>query len=222
VASVAFRVPGNPRVSLLAMDAAGRPIAFAKLLNAPQPHVAAAASALLSRAPTRSFGIPLALDEGEFSGRLYRVLRPLPEGPHRPPPLDPARLADVVDEFHERLSELERPPGTPAGHVACHADLTPRNLRVASDGGWWLFDWDNVRFGPRLADELRYWCAWHAYRPKPSVERDSAAVLSLLRRRGSDSEIAEAVAWPEQVRQTYREIEPRLHAAVGAAVGAAP
>lgn len=218
VSHLAFRVPGNPRVSALAMDARGRPLAFAKLLNSVEPELPAAANAVLSAEPTASFRVPAVLDEGRFERWRYRLLRPLPEGPHRPPPRAPQRLWALVDELHDRLDVLSRPATVPAHHVVCHADLTPRNVRVATDGSWWLFDWDNLRWGPRLADELRYWSAWFAYRARPNVERDAARVLALLRQRGSDHEIREAVDWPDQVRQTYRRIEPELHAAVAAAV----
>lgn len=218
VARVAFRVPGNPRVSMLAMGADGAPVAFAKLLNAPQPEFAAAAGTALMGSPTTHFRVPHTLAEGVFDGRLYRVTQPLPEGPHRSPPMDAARIAAIVDEFHARLAALPAPEGLPADHVVCHADLTPRNLRVTADGGWWLFDWDNVRWGPRLADELRYWSAWMAYRGRCDVDRDAPRVLALLRRRGTEAQIAEAVHWPEQLRQTYRPVEHELHAAVLAAV----
>lgn len=221
VAKVAFRVPGNPRVSLLAMRADGRPVAFAKLLNAPQPAFAAAAGTALTSVPTASFTVPLTLAEGDYEEKLYRVTRPLPEGPHRSPPLEAWRIAAIADEFHGRLAGLPREHGVPADHVVCHADLTPRNLRVASDGGWWLFDWDNVRWGPRLADELRYWSAWMAYRGRADVARDAPRIVALLRQRGTDAEIAEAVQWPDQLRQTYRPVELELHAAVMAAVAGA-
>lgn len=217
VTSCAFRVPGNPRVSALALDSNGKPLAFAKLLNTMAPQLPAHVSELLSAADTTSFRVPLTLAEGAFEGWLYRVLEPLPEGLHHPPGYDPQRVARIVDEFHERLDGIARPAGTSPSSVLCHADLTPRNLRVASDGSWWLFDWDNVRWGPKLSDELRYWCAWFAYRRKPDVARDAAKIRQLLLSRGSAQDLAEAVAWPGRVAQTYRDVETALLRAVGQA-----
>lgn len=215
VGSVAFRVPGNPRVSALMMDHDGRPQGFAKLLNSPAPDRMAALSALLSSAPTSAFYSPRTLAEGERDGWHYRLLEPLPEGAHRAPPFAPQKISAVADEFHDRAGGLPRPAGKPSHYVLCHADLTPRNLRVAADGQWWLFDWDNARWGPRLSDELRYWCAWFAYRRRPDVERDAARVHGLLRRRGSEEEIQEAVHWPDRVEQTFRPIETPMLMAVG-------
>lgn len=215
VASCAFRVPGNPRVSALALDAAGMPLAFAKLLNTVAPQLPAEVSEILSSADTQSFRAPRTLAEGSFDGWIYRVLEPLPEGLHHAPGYDPNRVARIVDEFHKRLDGVGRPVGVPPSYVLCHADLTPRNLRVASDGSWWLFDWDNVRWGPKLSDELRYWCAWFAYRRKPDVARDAGNVLRLLLARGSAQDVREAVAWPDRVAQTYRAIEGAMLRTVG-------
>jgi hypothetical protein len=215
VERAAFRVPGNPRVAALLMDRVGHAVGFAKIVDGPRSRLATAASDRLGGADLSAFRVPAMLMEGQHRGVRYRVLEPLPEGPHLPPPHDPDRLWATVDEFQAALAPVPGPPGTPPHHVPCHADLTPRNLRRASDGAWWLFDWDNIRFGPRLADELRFWAAAFAYRRRVDVVRAAGRILELLRRRGSDSEILEAVEWPDQVRQTYRDIEPELHAAVG-------
>ena len=215
VASVAFRVPGNPRVAALLLDDRGRPVAFAKLLNSAAPERTAALSMLLSSHEPATFRVPRTLAEGALDGWDYRLLEPLPEGTHRSPPFAPDMVAAITDEFHERASGLPRPDGVSPAHVVCHADLTPRNLRLAADGRWWLFDWDNARWGPRLSDELRYWCAWFAYRPRPDVERDARRVHGLLRRRGTEADIQEAVQWPDRVAQTFRDVETSILSAVG-------
>lgn len=215
IASIAFRVPGNPRVSALLMDGDGRPVAFAKLLNSAAPERTAALSRLLSSQDTTTFRVPRTLAEGAHDGWDYRLLEPLPEGAHRSPPFLPATVAAIADEFHERAAGLPRPAGIPEGHVLCHADLTPRNLRLAADRRWWLFDWDNARWGPRMSDELRYWCAWFSYRRRPDVDRDARRVHGLLRRRGTEAEIQEAVHWPDRVAQTFRPVETTLLSAVG-------
>lgn len=213
---VAFRIPGNPRVSALLMDAGGRPLAFAKLLSEPDSPLVRDSGRLLTEVRTQTFYAPAVLDEGQLDGTSYRLQRALPEGRHRPPPHAPAALSQVVDELHDVLSPL-----CGADEVVCHADLTPRNLRVASDGAWWLFDWDLVRPGPRLADELRFWCAEAAYSWRGDLPTRAARVLQLLRSRGDDEEVRRAVRWPGRVMRTYRPEEHALHELVARGVGIA-
>ena len=213
VAHLAFRIPGNPRVSALLMDAQGRPLAFVKVLSEPDSHLVRASGRLLTEVPTRSFRVPAVLDEGQLEGTAYRLQRPLPEGRHRAPPHAPVLLWEVVDELHGVLSPFFGPD-----EVVCHGDLTPRNLRVASDGAWWLFDWDLVRPGPRLADELRYWCAEAVYSWRGDLPTRAARVLRLLLARGDGEEVRRAVSWRGRVLKTYRPQEQALHQLVARGV----
>jgi hypothetical protein len=219
VGHLAFRVPGSRRIAALLLDQRGQPLGFVKTTEGPRSALAQAVDRSFAVSPPRSFLVVDTLRDDRLDDVHFRVLAPLPEGPHRPPPLEPSRVRAVIDEFHAGADVLDRPEGTPSHHVPCHADMTPRNLRVLADGRWALFDWDAVRWGPRLADELRYWCAALAYGGITDTEQAAARVVSRLRARGDDAEIHEAAVWSQRVvRRTYREVEQVLHAAVGEAV----
>ncbi len=218
VEHVAFRIPGSSRIAALLADRRGRPIGFVKITDGPRSALAVHMDRAIAASPPATFVAPRTLADRQLDGVSFRVLTPLPEGAHRPPPLDPDRVRAVMDEFHARLQDVPRPAGTPSHHVPCHGDLTPRNLRVLADRRWSLFDWDTARFGPRLADELRYWSAALVYRRASNTPKLTARLLSLLRERGDDREIREATEWSGALRKTYRPAEQVLQAAVGDAV----
>ncbi len=211
---VAYRVPPNGRTAALLMDGKGHPLAFAKQLSRPPTELERQITGRLN-AGDLPLLTPRVLAEGEFEGINFRLYTPLPRGPHRRPPHDVRRLRGILDAWQASVSGLTRPPGVGKDGVVCHADFTARNLRVASDGRWWLIDWDNARWGPRLADELHYWSAEYCWRRRPRVNRDAQKVLSLLRQRGTDDEIAAAVDWPSAPTKAYRAIELELRASVG-------
>jgi hypothetical protein len=217
IGHVALRVPPAPfSPCALLLQPDGRPLAFAKgdapALEEPEASVCD----LLDSSAPRSFRVPRILAAGELGGVRYRVLQPLPEGPHRNPPFDPPRLWRIIDELREVLSPLPRPADVPAAHVPCHGDLHVRNLRVASDGGWWLFDWERFRWAPRLADELRYWSSEFGGRARRRPRDEGRQVLELLRQRGDDGDVLAAVRWPGyQPKRTvqqeiYRSVEEAL------------
>jgi len=218
---VGYRVPPNGRVAALLMDHRGQPLAFAKHLSRPPSELELQISLALQhgRFP---FNTPQVVAEGEFNAIWFRMYAPLPSGLHRRPPHDPARLRRIVDAWHRSFDHLARPPGIPGDAVVCHADFTPRNLRVASDGRWWLIDWDNARWGPRLADELHYWCAEYCWGLRPRPKRDAERVLALLRERGTDDEIASAAEWQNAPARAYRSAELSLRARVGELARGAP
>jgi hypothetical protein len=208
-----FRIPPNGRTAALLMDDAGRPIGFAKQLTRPPPELVSRITRAMAR-PDLPFATPTTLAEGSFEGSLFRLSTPLPEGPHRRPPHRPDRVAEIVDAWQAAVREIPRPDGATGDAVVCHGDFTPRNLRVASDGRWWLIDWDSARWGPPLADELHYWCAEYGWRFRPRPRRHARRVLRLLRRRGSDRQIMEAALWPDAPPRVYRASEHRLRAEV--------
>jgi hypothetical protein len=218
VEHVAFRIPGNSRVAALLLDRRGRPVAFVKTTERPRSSLALAMDRRFVTSPPQTFlSIETLLDD-RLDGVSFRMLAPLPEGPHHPPPLEPTRVREIIDEF-QQARDVARPAGTPAHHVPCHGDMTPRNLRVLADGRWALLDWDAVCWGPRLADELRYWSAALVYRGTVQPPKATERVVALLRESGEDAEIHEASVWSHRaVRKTYREAERVLHAAVGEAV----
>jgi hypothetical protein len=222
VGHVAFRIPGSRRVAALLLDHRGAPVGFVKITEGPRSALAMAMDRSFATSPPQTFLALETLLDDRLDGISFRMLAPLPEGPHHPPPLEPRRVRAIIDEF-QAVSDVDRPTGTPSHHVICHGDMTPRNLRVLADGHWVLFDWDAVRWGPRLADELRYWCAALVYRGAADVDRAAEQVVALLRERGDDTEVQEASVWSQRVvRRTYRRAERALHAAVGEAVALSP
>lgn len=215
VAHIAVRLPPNGRLCLLLIGPDGQPVGFAKLTDAALSPMSAVARAALAAQPLESVTVPRTLREGVHDGRHYILFSPMPTGPNRRPPSDHGRIHAIASEITERLSVIPRGTDVPADHVVGHSGFTPRNLRVAADGTWWLFDWDYVRWGPRVAPELRYWCADFAYRLRPRVRRDAARIHAILRRHADDAAIASAALWTGML-QTYRPIELELHAAIGA------
>jgi hypothetical protein len=213
VGHLALRIPPAPfSPCALLLDASGGPRAFVKADTPPPGEEEAAVCRLLDAADLTSFRVPRILATGALAGVVYRMLEPLPEGPHRDPPFDPTRLWRIIDEYRAVLADLPRPPGADPDLVPCHGDLHLRNLRVASDGGWWLFDWERFRWAPRLADELRYWSSEFGGRASRRVRDDGPRVLRLLRERGSDEEILAAVRWPDY--QPKRPVQRAVYAAV--------
>jgi hypothetical protein len=213
VGHLALRVPPAPFSACglyLADD--GRPLAFVKADTPPPDPDEASVLELLRSAELATFRTPMPIRIDHQDGIAYRVLEPLPEGPHHDPPFDPPRLWRIIDEFRELLTALPRPPSVDAQHVPCHGDLHVRNLRRASDGQLWLFDWERFRWAPRLADELRYWSSHFGGRARGRDDEHARTVLDLLRRRGSDEEILAALRWPDY--QPKRAVQRAVYAAV--------
>ncbi len=200
VAAAAFRAghlaSGNPvRATALLVGATGRPVAFAKLAFGGDGDSLLAADVLrlVTAADPGPFRVPELLDAGEYRGADYLLQAPMPPrhvGAGRRPEL----LAAVVDDVQRRLAGMSRPPGTPAHHLPVHGSMSPANLRIDPTGTAWLIDWDRARWGPPLADELRYWIAYHGHRWGPAGRR-AARALADTARRATPDQIQEALAW---------------------------
>jgi hypothetical protein len=183
-------------VTSLLFDKDGRILAFAKHLVRDEPsELSTAAQELLTADPARSFHIPALLAHGRFEDMAYHMHAPLPGGGHRQPKPDPDVIEAVIDELQSKLAGLPGPDGTPDHFVPVHRDFLAINLRRASDGHLWLIDWDNVGWGPPLTDELAFWMGGVARRFGPTGNRRIVQTLELLRRRGSDEQIREAIEW---------------------------
>ena len=182
-------------------DSEARPLAFAKLLARDEPSVfSIAAQEKLTAQTPATFRIPQLLGHGRFDDMAYQLHETLPAGRHRQPDFDPNLVHEVIDELQDRLSSLPRPPGTPGSYVPAHTDFLSINLRRASDGNLWLIDWDNVNWAPPLTDELAYWMGGFARRFGPTSPRRVEQVRELLRARGTDEQIATAIAWRKERR----------------------
>ena len=210
VGSAAFRL-WEDRIVALLMTASGEPCGFAKVWRdppgppRPDPYMQPAVLGSLSANPPSSFRVAALLLEGTLDGWLYQLFEPLPTGPHHPVVGGPRRMARIFDEMRERLADLPRRPHVPPHHVLGHGDFTPRNVRRASDGQIWILDWEYASWSPPLVDELQFWTARFALRTIPRPGRDGRNVVALLRERGRDEDIVEALRWgtymtPEQSR----------------------
>ena len=200
VADTAFRLPGVPeyaqRVTSLLFNERGDILAFAKHLVRDEPsETSIAAQELLTTTPAPSFRIPELLAHGRFEDVAFHMHQPMPPGGHRQPRSTPELIETVVDDLQAALGSLPNPPGTPDHYVPVHRDFLAINLRRASDGNLYLIDWDNVGWGPPLTDELAYWMGGVAREFGPTGSRQASKVHRLLRRRGSDDQIREAVEW---------------------------
>jgi hypothetical protein len=197
VMAVALR---DDRIDVLLMDHAGVPVAFLKLATGDDAEGRMTSEAKVQdcmRTPTRALArVPRILTRGELDGHSFHVYEPLPDGPHGRPTPDPELIAAIVDDVRIRLADLPRPADAPNHFVPGHGDFTHRNLRAAGDGSLWLLDWEYARWTPRLADELRYWTAHHAYGLWINPRRAAGLIVKVLRTRGSDDDIGEAVAFP--------------------------
>ncbi|NNC92568.1 MAG: phosphotransferase [Acidimicrobiia bacterium] len=208
VAATAFRLPGlpdyAPRITALLFDGNGQILAFAKHLVRDEPSdLSITAQELLTARPAGSFHIPALLAHGRFEDMAYQMHAPLPSGGHRQPEPEPTGIERVIDELQSRLAALPRAAGTPEHYVPVHRDFLAINLRRGADGHLWLIDWDNVGWGPPLTDELAFWMGGVARRFGRTGIRQAEHVLRLLRRRGSDGEIREAIEW--RLRHQPRE-----------------
>ncbi len=201
VAAAAFRpghlTSGNPvRATALLIGAAAEPLAFVKLAlggDGDGSLLAADVLRLVAAGGPGRFRVPELLAAGEYRGAEYLLQAPMPAR-HVGAGWRPGLVAAVVDDVQVRLGGLDRPPGTPPHHVPVHGSLSPANLRLDGDGTPWLIDWDRTGWGPSLADELRYWIAYHGHRPGP-VGRRADRALADTSRRGRLGEVGEALAW---------------------------
>ena len=198
---------GSGSGKIVSRDRNSRPLAFVKVWHLPtrlspwhpELDLQTEAIAALGQPPPTTFRTPAVMHDGSFEGREYVAFEPLPPGRHKPLRPDPDDLHRIVDEVQERLADLYRPGDVPAHHVMSHGDLTPRNLRVASDGAVWLFDWEYARWAPPLADELRFWVTRGALRRRSRPEREGRRIAAILLQRGSREDMIEALGWSDYI-----------------------
>jgi hypothetical protein len=207
------------RDDVLLMDRRGVPLAFVKMATSPEARqrMERERGILLRLQDGRpaAFRVPRVVDRGGDGERTWHILEPLPDGPHTRPPEDEDQIAAIVDDLRRCLAGHPRPAETPAHFVPGHGDLTHRNLRRASDGRLWLFDWEYARWMPRLADELRYWAAHFAFGVIPRPRASARRILEILRGRGTDGDVREAVAWPEFNRPGEAAIREAVRSLLG-------
>ena len=147
---------GKERSSMLGLTAKGIPSLFVVVEpeNHDRDHV---------RAPsTSSFRVPACTDHFAYEKWSVRQYEALPRF-HRPARWDAERIRQVAEDVSEALQGvLAAPPGTPPHWRPMHGDYVPWNLREDDDGQLWLLDWEDARWGPPLADLVRYVVAYHS------------------------------------------------------------
>jgi hypothetical protein len=185
VAGAAFRLLGSgssepDRFTCLLLAADGAPLAFGKAWQSADNRsvsetVSRALAACTSGRPV-TFAVPAVIDAGMHRDRSYLLQTPLPPGGHRRMKPDHRRLRRVIAEYQDLLHPaLGDPPRSDL--VPIHGSLTPLNLREDCQGGLWLLDWDKLRWGPPLYDELRYWISDLARRHSASGVRGGERIL---------------------------------------------
>jgi RIO-like serine/threonine protein kinase len=132
------------------------PVAFMRVNVGDKARIAREYTALrhLTNATPTSFRYPkpIAMGQiGEFSFLLTSALQP---GRHRV--ADNAPITLVTKEINNALANLARPATIPPHWLPMHGDFTPWNLRASPDGELFLYDWENVGWGPPGADEVLY------------------------------------------------------------------
>jgi thymidylate kinase len=149
------RQASRPGLALLLLRR-GRPVAFVKLRTAGAESLCDEANAqgTVWRSRPRSFSVPEPLFTGTIRGWDYFAAAPLRGRIHYPPRNPP--LDGILSDIEDALSDLPRPPGTPAHWRPMHGDFTPWNLRRVGREALVLIDWERAGWGPPCADRVLY------------------------------------------------------------------
>ncbi len=147
---------GKERSSMLGLARDGTPRVFVVVEPRARGNVA-------ERLPaTQSFRVTTCIDSfchRNWSVRLYESLPSL----HQPARWDAPRIRQVSEEVTRVLEPLlPRVEGIPSHWRPMHGDFVPWNLREDSRGQLWLLDWEDVGWGPPLADLVRYVVAYYS------------------------------------------------------------
>jgi glycosyltransferase involved in cell wall biosynthesis/thiamine kinase-like enzyme len=147
---------GKQRSSMLGLDATGTPCCFVVI----EPNKA---DDFRARVPsTRSFRVTACMDAFVYADWSVRQYEPLPRF-HRPARWDPPRIRRVAEDVSVALNGLlTRTAGIPAHWRPIHGDYVPWNLREDDESQLWLLDWEDARWGPPLADLVRYIVAYYS------------------------------------------------------------
>ena len=137
------------------MTRAGTPVGFVKVRPSNSHSLEIERRALQAlNGNTTSFKTPAVVAHGELGDWSYLALTPLPPFIHTT-----ERSADfltISSEYATLLAESQEPRPHRSDWVPIHGDLTPWNLRQFRGGEIYLFDWENVTWGPPNADLLWY------------------------------------------------------------------
>lgn len=126
-------------------------------------------AAIRSRNP-QTFAVPQPLGCGTAgNGLAWSAQQFVFSRPHEPVTVLSDDLSDELSElataaFHELGWQGPDQPGD--GWTPAHGDLTPWNLRRDHRGRQWLFDWEDARWAPPLADRTYFNLTARALSPR--------------------------------------------------------
>lgn len=161
VSAWAIQLPADRRrrrFNLLALDAVGTPIAFAKFTTNPPNPLTLAALTRFGAEPTKQFWSPTLLASERVGGFEVVVCTAMPNNRHDPAFLSPSDRRGVLEEMQDRLDDLVSP------HVFMHGDFAPWNVRRFRNGRVAIIDWEETMPGVELADELWFVVCHHAWK----------------------------------------------------------
>jgi len=179
---------GKQRSSMLGLDRMGTICWFVVV----EPK---AADDFRSRVPsTRSFRVTACLDSFVHDSWSVRQYEPLPRF-HRPAPWNPGRIRRVAEDVSGALDGVLPPVvDVPPHWRPIHGDYVPWNLREDDRGQLWLLDWEHARWGPPLADLVRYVVAYHSL-GWTSVDRIASVVRSTVGPESLEALLEVATFW---------------------------
>lgn len=142
------RQAGRARLSLLA-EADGATVVVK--LGRPDTGIEREATVLrlLSDAPLPGISTPVVIASGTVADVTFLATAATDLVHQRAAIDEPLRTFEA--DLGDRLATLDRPAGTPDGHVPAHGDLTPWNLR-RTPRGLALFDWEAACWAPPGSD----------------------------------------------------------------------
>lgn len=117
------------------------------------------------------FRVPRVLGECFVGEWRVRSFEPLP-ALHRPLALSDIPAVARVSKQVATLLETEAVPheAVPKHWMPMHGDFVPWNVRRDRQGEIWVIDWEDVGWGPRLADLVRYASAAESLSSRPLAE----------------------------------------------------
>lgn len=209
------------RAMILGLDERRRPSVFVKVTRDEPNRLALRLLAELEATGAR-FVFPKVTDVVQIGGWWITVEQPLPQLPHSPARLEPARLKELTAEIQELVP-------TEAGLPCGHGDFGPWNVRRFSNGLLGILDWEYATRSPMAADAVWYALTMRLATTNLRGEQIGEGANDELRLVYSDHEIRRAAGFilaqrdelePQEILQEVErspallEFERRLDAAL--------
>jgi glycosyltransferase involved in cell wall biosynthesis len=205
---------GKHRSSMLGLDSTGTPRWFVVI----QPKETADLHGRV--ASTRSFRVTACVDSFFFGAWSVRQYEPLPRF-HRPARWNAERIRRVAEDASRALEGVLPPASNIPPHWRpIHGDYVPWNLREDDHGQLWLLDWEHARWGPPMADLVRYVVAYQSL-GWSSVDRIATIVRRIVGAESLEALLEVATFWlsHENLQPSGRETGTRRKAKDSARAG---